>query len=161
MAYIVARNGGMLELRESHSTPAGPRSRTLANFRILTPETIEQARRRSSKNIDAKELRKAARRAGAPVADPPPDRSAGELLAQLAEGHRPRPLLARLLASALSADAGGDQPTDSERAAAAWVTASPQRRGEALRDLLLLTDWLPRSATRTHLRFPRISSQAA
>ncbi len=175
MAYIVARKNGMWEIRESHSTPAGPRSRTLATFKTLTPEAIERARERSRKDLHATELRKAARRAGAPVAAQPSDRSAGELLTQLAEGHGPRPLLAQLLANALSANisvtlspderttpsADEGQLTDSERAAGAWVAATPERRGEALRDLLLLTDWLPRSATREQLHFPRISSRAA
>jgi hypothetical protein len=175
MAYIIARNSGMWEIRESHSTPAGPRSRTLATFKTLTPEAIERARERSRKDLHATELRKAARRAGAPVAAQPSDRSAGELLTQLAEGHRPRPLLTRLLANALSADASRalapdgrttpptdeEQLTDSERAAGAWVAATPERRGEALRNLLLLTDWLPRATTREQLQFPRISSQAA
>jgi hypothetical protein len=123
----------------------------------LTPETIARAQARSSKDLDASELRQAARQAGAPVAAPPSDRSAGELLTQLADGQRPRPLLARLLVQALSADGG--QPTDNLQAAAAWITASSERRGEALRDLLLLSDYLPRTRTREHPRFPRIASR--
>ncbi|HEY5192826.1 MAG TPA: hypothetical protein VIJ39_02995 [Solirubrobacteraceae bacterium] len=157
MAYIVDRGAGAWEIRESHTTGAGPRSRTLATFRTLTPETIEHALARSSKSLDATKLRQAARRAGAPVTVPPSDRSAGELLAQLAEGQRPRPLLARLLAQALSAH--GRQPTDNAQAAAAWITASRERRGETLRDLLLLADHLPRIGTRERIHFPRIVSR--
>src|SRR6202035_6029993 len=104
MAYFVTRDSGAWEIRESHNTDAGPRSRTLATFRTLTPEVIERARARSTKDLDAAELRKTARRIGAPVAAPTPDRAAGELLASLATGHRPRPLLARLLMKSLSAD---------------------------------------------------------
>jgi hypothetical protein len=157
MAYIVARKSGAWDIRESHATDAGPRSRTLATFRVLTPEVIERAQTRSIKGLDARELRRAAQRAGATVAAPPSDRSAGELLTQLMEGHRPRPLLARLLVKALSADEHG--PTDNAEAAAAWILASPERRGETLRDLLLLGDRLPRRNTGERARFPRIASR--
>lgn len=156
MAYVVARKTGAWEIRESHSTAAGPRSRTLASFRTLTPAVIERARARSSKDLDVEELRKAARRAGAPVLTPGSDTAAGELLGEIAAGRRPRPLLARLLVQALSSDE--NQPTDNAQAAAAWIAASPERRGETLRDLLLLTDHLPRPARRERARFPRIAS---
>jgi hypothetical protein len=158
MAFVLDRGGGKWEMRESYTTPEGPRSRTLATFRTLTPDTIAHAQARSSKDLDASKLRQAARRAGAPVTAPPSDRSAGELLSQLAEGRRPRPLLARLLIQALSQDGG--QPEDNLQAAAAWITASSERRGETLRDLLLLSDYLPRARTREHERFPRIASRA-
>ena len=158
MAFVLDRGAGTWEIRESHTTEAGPRSRTLATFRTLTPARIAHAQARSSKDLDASELRHAARRAGAPVESPPSDRSAGELLTQLAEGQRPRPLLARLLVQALSADRG--QPIDNLQAAAAWITASSERRGETLRDLLLLSDYLPRARTREGgRRFPRIASR--
>lgn len=156
MAYVVARKTGAWEIRESHSTATGPRSRTLASFRTLTPAVIERARARSSKNLDGDELRKAARRVGAPVVTPGSDTAAGELLAEIAAGRRPRPLLTRLLVQALSSDE--NQPTDNAQAAAAWISASPERRGETLRDLLLLTDHLPRRAQRERIRFPRIAS---
>ncbi|HEY5285568.1 MAG TPA: hypothetical protein VIJ50_00510 [Solirubrobacteraceae bacterium] len=158
MAFVLDRGAGTWEIRESHTTAAGPRSRTLATFRTLTPETILHAQARSSKDLDASQVRQAARRAGAPVAAPPSDRSAGDLLTQLAEGRRPRPLLARLLVQALSADGG--QPTDNLQAAAAWITATSERRGETLRDLLLLSDYLPHTRKREHRRFPRIASRA-
>ena len=157
MAYVVARKTGAWEIRESRSTDAGPRSRTLASFRSLTPEVIARAIERSTKSLDADELRKAARRAGAPVATAVPDRAAGDLLSELAAGHRPRPSLARLLVKALSAD--GTRPTDNAEAAAAWIAASPERRGETLRDLLLLVDHLPKARTPERGRFPRIASR--
>ncbi|HEX8959922.1 MAG TPA: hypothetical protein VF770_08880, partial [Solirubrobacterales bacterium] len=73
MAFIVPKKKGTWEIRESRSTPAGPRSTTLATFRELSDEVIEQARRRASKPLDAKELRQAALRAGAPLAEPAVD----------------------------------------------------------------------------------------
>jgi hypothetical protein len=159
MTYFVPRSTGAWEVRESYSTEAGPRSRTLATFRSLTPEVVERARARSTKLLDADELRKAARRAGAPVAAAAPNRAAGDLLSQLAAGHRPRPLLARLLAKALSAEGG--QPTGNAEAAAAWIAASPARRGDTLSDLLLLVDHLPRTRIPERARFPHISSRPA
>jgi hypothetical protein len=159
MAYIVARKTGAWEIRESRNTDAGPRSRTLAGFRSLTPEVIERAQARAAKRVDADELRKAARRAGAPVAVASSDRAAGDLLSQLAAGNRPRASLARLLVKSLSAE--GSQPTDNAEAAAAWIAASPERRGETLLDLLLLVDHLPRARTPKRGRFPRIASRPA
>jgi hypothetical protein len=157
MAFVTARGNAGWEIRESHLTEAGPRSRTLATFTTLTPEIVERARERSAKPIDAAELRRAARRAGAPVSPPPGDRASAELLAELAAGRTPRPALARLLLDALQADAS--KPTDNAQAAAAWITATPRRRGDTLRDLLLLVDRLPSVHRRERPRFPRIQSR--
>lgn len=159
MAYIVARKTGAWEIRESHNTNTGPRSRTLAGFRSLTPEVIERAQGRAKKRLDADELRKAARRAGAPVAIASSDRAAGDLLSEVAAGNRPRASLARLLVKALSAEE--TKPTDNAEAAGAWIAASPERRGDTLRDLLLLVDHLPRARTPERGRFPRIASRPA
>jgi hypothetical protein len=162
MAYVVPRKGGMFELRESHATPAGPRSRTLASFSELTAEAIERAQARATRTLDVNALRQAARRAGAPVAAADSDRAAAELLGELANGRAPRPPLRRLLRSML----GDDTPeargaTDNARAAAAWLSASPARRGKALEDLLLLADSLPQRRRESKMRFPRIESSVA
>jgi len=165
MAYVVARRSGSWEIRESRATPSGPRARTLATFRALTPEVLEHARTRSTGALDAQELRRAALRVGAPVSAGAADRAAGELLAELGAGRGPRPALRRLLMDALqddgSASAPGHRASDSARAAAAWVTATPQRRGETLWDLLLLTDRLPPARAGASRRFPRIQSRPA
>jgi hypothetical protein len=157
MAYVVARRGGTWEMRESHTTPAGPRSHTLASFRVLTPEVIERAGARASKPLRAEDLRGAARRAGAPIAPSSPNRAAGELLAELAHGRRPRPALRGLLLAALGVQRDG--LSANARAAGAWIGATPSQRGEALRDLLLLTDRLPPGRSLTRPRFPRIHSE--
>jgi hypothetical protein len=159
MAYVVARPSRQWELREARSTVAGPRSRTLATFTTLTPEVLEHARARSSQPLHARELRRVALRAGAPVANSAPDQAAGELLAKLADGQRPRPTLRRLLLDAL--EPGSAVVSDSARAAARWVTASQRERGETLRDLLLLADRLPPRRTPPHARFPRVRSTPA
>jgi hypothetical protein len=159
MAYIVPRAGGAWEIRESHTTPSGPRSRTLATFRTLTPEAIARAQTRAGRPLEAGELRQAARRAGAPLAPPVGDRAAGELLAELAAGRWPRPALARLLVESLQAER--TSPAGSAQAAAAWIGASPRKRGDALRDLLALVDHLPHRERPERPRFPRIESRVA
>ncbi len=159
MAYVVARRSGTWEVRESRSTTAGPRSRTLATFRTLTPEVLALARTRAFTPFDPHELRKAALRAGAPVASSDADRDAGELLAELAGGRRPRPVLVRLLRDALQP--GSATLSDSAHAAARWATATSQQRGETLRDLLLLADRLPPARRAPQQRFPRLRSTPA
>lgn len=155
--YVIPRKNGAWELRESTSTAAGPRSRTLASFRTLTADVIERTRARASRPVEASEVRRAAVRAGAPVALGDADRAAAELLAQAGRGRLPRQALQALLADALGF-AHAEPPSESARAAAAWIAASARERGETLRDLLLLADRLPAPRTPTRRSFPRISS---
>ena len=154
MAYIVRRRTGGWEIRESHMTPRGPRSNTLASFQTLTPEVICKAQARSARALDREELRTAAARAGAPIAPEPSDRATSELLAELAAGRRPRPVLGRLLLDLLQDRR--DSSSDSALAATMWIGATPQQRGDALRDLLLLADRLPVRMRQRRLQFPRI-----
>jgi hypothetical protein len=156
MAFIVPHRSGTWEIRESRTTPAGPRSRTLASFRTLTPEVVERARARSSKPLNPHDLHRAAARVGAPIAASPSDRAAGELLAQLTAGRPPRPVLRRLLLDVLQDRR--DRSFDSAQAAAAWIGATLPRRGEALRELLLLADRLPATRRPPQLGFPPIHS---
>lgn len=156
MAFAVARRSGGWELRESRSTRAGPRAQTLASFRVLTPEVVERARERAGGSLSAVDIRRAATRAGAPIAPIAPNAAAAALLAELAVGHQPSVAVQRLLVDALpSAEAA---PSDSERAAARWIAASLEERGAALRDLLLLADRLPSSSRSAAIRFPRLES---
>ncbi|HEY2768659.1 MAG TPA: hypothetical protein VGI76_10390 [Solirubrobacteraceae bacterium] len=161
MAFIVARQPGTWEIRESRATSAGPRSYTLASFHVLTAEVIRKAQTRSSKPLDHARLRLAAARAGAPIDSEPGDHAAGELLAELAMGRRPRALLRRLLLDALEDEHEHKRSSDSARAAAIWISATPQQRGVALRDLLLLADRIPRRRRPPTLSFPPIHSTAA
>jgi hypothetical protein len=160
MTYVVRRPGGAWEIRESRTTPAGPRGRTLATFRTLTQEVVEHARERSSRPLREKKLRELAVRAGAPVAARSPNQAAGELLAELAGGSRPRPAIRRLLLDAIDPGASA-RVSDSARAAARWIAVSPAQRGETLRDLLLLADRLPAARAAPPQRFPRIDSARA
>ena len=178
MAYVTARQNGTWEIRESTSTPAGPRSRTLASFRTLSDEVIEHARARAEKSLSTDDVRDAARRAGAPVDLATADRAAGDLLRELADGREPHPILRALLIDALQEGPPtrlGEKPQSSDRqpraadvlpfetphnarASAAWLTRTPTERARALNDVLDLADQFPRSRAERmkRERFPRL-----
>jgi hypothetical protein len=163
MAFVVPTKPGRYEIRESAQTPKGPRSRTLASFRELDSGVIEEARAKAAKAIDAAELRKAARRVGAPVARPPVDRAARELIAELGKGRTPSPTLRRMLLDLLRDGARDDARQsprqEAEHGVAEWMAVSPRERGKALVHLLLLTDALPHGGRRKKpLRYPRLDS---
>jgi len=167
MAYVVGTKRGRFEIRESRLTEAGPRSRTLASFAELDREAIEKAQERAEGPLDVEELRKAAARAGAPVAGEPVDDAARETLRLIANGDRPDPMLRRLLLDALRGQGRGEEPgpapaqplvSAAARAAAEWIGAGADRRGEALRDLLLLGDALPVHIRSDEIGFPRLRS---
>lgn len=166
MAFIVPTKHGRFEIRESASTLRGPRSRTLVSFRELDNAVIEKARSRAAKDLDAVELRRAARKAGAPIARTPVDRAARELIAELAKGRRPDPTLRHMLLDLLrNGYADGSKPSPENEAGyavAEWIAASPVERGKALVDLLLLADALPHGGRKGKpLRFPRLDSTRA
>jgi hypothetical protein len=161
MAFVVPTKRGSFEVRESRTTPAGPRSRTLVTFREMSDEVIEKARSRAAKPPSAEQLRVAAARAGAPLSGPPVDRAARETLRLVAGGERLDPMLRRLLLDALSPqEERGRSATvsDAARSATQWIGASPERRGEALRDLLELADALPIRIRSEEIGFPRLKS---
>jgi hypothetical protein len=164
MAYVVETKRGY-EIRESRSTPKGPRSRTLATFKELSEEVIEKARDRAAKAPEPAELREAAIRVGAPLAEEPVDRAAREMLRLLAGGAAIDPMLRRLLLDALGGverrASGTGSPaavSDAARAASQWIGASLKRRGAALVDLLGLADALPFEIRSEEIDFPRLSS---
>jgi hypothetical protein len=159
MAYVVQTRSGGWEIRESRSTDAGPRSRTLATFSLLDDDALQLAISRATGEVDANELREAALRAGAPFAESPSDEAARDLLAELSGGRRPRRALRRLLADALRSDAV--EVSDAARSAAPWVAATPAQRAQALHDLLLLADALPARGRDDRPRFPRLRSSPA
>jgi len=165
MTYVVPKKNRAFEVRESRSTPDGPRSRTLATFRELTEETIEKARARAVNPPSRDELRAAALRAGAPVAGSPVDETARDLLRLLANGSRLDPMLKRLLLDALEREDRGDRPadpranvSDTARSATEWMGASPRERSKTLYDLLELADALPVRPRPHEIGFPRLRS---
>jgi hypothetical protein len=156
MPSVIANGSDRWEVRESVSTAAGPRSRTLATFVQLTPDVVERAVARASTGFAPEDLRRAALRAGAPVAAPPADRAAITLLAAVRSGAPPRPGLQRLVRETLRDDLA--PPSDAARSAAVWVGIDALQRGEALRDLLLLADALPSPRRAQQSDFPRLAS---
>lgn len=163
MAFVVASKQGGFEVRESRSTPKGPRSHTLVSFRELTDEVIRKAREKAANPPSPEELRRSARRAGAPVARPPVEQAARELIAELARGRRLDPNLHRILSELLQRgyrENGDPSPAnEAARAVAIWMAATPEARGKALVDLLLLADALPSGKRKGKpLRFPRLIS---
>lgn len=152
-------------MRESHSTPAGPRSRTLVSFNEMTDQVIAKARERAAKKPSVDHLRRAAVRAGAPVSGAAVDGSARETLRRMANGEQLDPMLRRLLADAVSRESNGDRAADSSttvsdsaRAATGWIGAGLSQRGDALRDLLELADALPLRIPPNEIGFPRLRS---
>jgi len=155
MAYVVSRPNGTWEARESERTPDGPRSRTLATFRVLTPEVEEKVRARSKGAFDVGSFRRRARRAGAPVGTEA-DRVAAQLVRAMSRGERPSRPLRTFIADDL--ESGSGLPHQIERMKR-WAVASPRERGEALIELLGVGDALPpRAREPERERFPRISS---
>jgi len=165
MAYVVATKPGRYEVRESVGTPKGPRSRTLTSFRELTAETVNKAQAKAEKPPAAAELTRMALRAGAPVRGSELDKAASETLRRIARGEQPDPKLRRLLIDALSDQDPGSRPSkstsvisDAARAAGQWVGVGSEDRGNALRELLELTDALPARPRPHEIGFPRLRS---
>lgn len=156
MAFVVARRDGRFEIRESVATPRGPRARTLATFRELSDETLEHAEARATSPFDRDRVALRALELGAPRSAGATARLGWRLLAELESGHDVPPVLAGALATRLAH--GAAVPPDTLGPLSDWFGASPQERGDALRDLLRLTDRIPRRPPRRGRRFPRIAS---
>lgn len=163
MAYLARRPAGRFDIRESVTTPDGPRSHTLASFRgALTPEVLDEAQRRASKPFDSVRLEARALELGVPVTERREHRAARDLLAALHSGAPIDPLLASLLKQMLDGLPAVPVPP-LLREVAEWVGADDAMRGAALRDLLRLSDRIVRSRrgvrTRPQLPFPRFRSR--
>ena len=149
MAFVTANRNGTFEVRESRSTPKGPRSRTLASFRELDEATIRKVIDRAERKPTREELIEAALRAGASLAPAPVEAAARALLRSLARGETLRSRNRRLLLDALNGES---------RQAAEWLDVPLAERGEAGRDLLLLVDATPLRRRPDKSSFPRIDS---
>ncbi len=160
MAYVVERPGGRYEIRESSATPKGPRSRTLASFRVLTDEVLDHAESRSAGAFDRERIWRRAGELGAPRRRVSvTSRLARDLIAHVRRGDRPSPVLA----SALKAELGRTrrEVPDSVEPMLDWLDAGPERRGRALRDLLRLAGRIPRRRRARRPAFPRIVTPGA
>jgi hypothetical protein len=149
MAFVTPVRNGAFEVRESRATPDGPRSRTLASFRELDEATIAKVIERAENPPTREDLLQAALGAGATVAVSPVDGAARDLLRSLARGETPSPMHRRLLLEALDGDSVQ---------AAEWLGVPAVERGEALEQLLLLTDAVPIRRRPATIDFPRLDS---
>lgn len=156
MAFVVVRRDGRFEIRESISTPNGPRARSLATFRELTDSVLDRAEANAIRPFDRGQVERRAITAGASRDTRDVARRAHALLADLHAGHRLPSILAGALALELT-DAGSPLP-DSLPPLSDWLGASPRQRGDALRDLLRVTDKIPQRPQRRRRSFPRLSS---
>jgi hypothetical protein len=156
MTFVVARRDGRFEIRESVATPRGPRARTLATFRELSDEVLDRAQSRATTPFDRERVDLRALQLGAPRSVGATARLGWRLLADLESGHDVPPVLAGALANRLAGRAVATPDTFAPLSD--WFGASLQERGDALRDLLRLTDRIPRRPPRRGKRFPRIAS---
>jgi hypothetical protein len=159
MAYLHVRRNGRVDIREAHSTPRGPRSRTLASFRPpLTDEHLDRAESAAARPFDRAAIVARARRLGVAVAHPSADLAAHRLIARLRSGAPLDPLLAGVLRERLERIASGPVADDLADVIE-WLGASDSERGRALRDVLRLYDTIVRSraplAEPEVRRFPR------
>jgi len=162
MAYLVRRGTGRVEIRESRSTPKGPRSRVLASFAgALTPEVLERAAARAERPFDRRVLARRARAAGIAVEERSHEPEARALLARLRRGAPLDPVLAAALRRELQRQPEAPVPEELAEVSG-WIGASAEDRGAALRQLLDLYGRVAGSRRlrreRARRRFPRFSS---
>lgn len=163
MAFLVRRGPGRVEIRESHATPKGARSRVLASFSgALTPDVLDRAEANATRPFDRARLVRRARALGLRVAERSREPEARALLARLRRGGPLDPALAASLRRALGS--GGEEPVpEALEDVAEWIGASRAERGRALRELLDLYDDVVRNRpprrTRDREEFPRFSSE--
>jgi hypothetical protein len=67
VAYVVGRQKGRFEIRESLHTPDGPRAHSLAGFAVLSDAVLAKAAQRAQRPFDAAAVLASGRRAGAPT----------------------------------------------------------------------------------------------
>jgi hypothetical protein len=150
MTYLYLRKSGRVEIREAHSTPRGPRSRTLASFRgALTDEHLDRAESASTRPFDREALLRRAAELAVPIERASADSDARSLVARLRSGARLDPVLAGALREQLDDRASAPVP-DELADVIEWIGASDHERGLALRDVLRLYDTIARSRDKVH-----------
>ncbi len=159
MTFVVARRDCRFEIRESVSTPQGPRARTLATFRAVNDTVLDLAERRAERPFDRRKVEAKALAVGASRDTREAVRLAHSLLEDLHLGRSLPPVLAAALARRLAGT--GTPLPDSLPPLDDWIGSTPRERGDALRDLLRLTDLLPPGRRRRGKVFPRLASTRA
>ncbi|HRC06764.1 MAG TPA: hypothetical protein PLV41_01015 [Miltoncostaeales bacterium] len=156
MAFVVCRADGRFEIRESVHTAHGPRARTLATFRTLDDGVLDHAEGRALRPFDREVVIARAAARGAEYVAPDALALAGRLMRAIAVGGQVPPVIAQALRHQLGPDAS--PLPDSIPPLFDWMGRSSSDRGDALRDLLRMTDRLPPPRRRRQRRFPRIQS---
>lgn len=162
MAYLVRRSPTRIEIRESRSTPKGPRSHVLASFpEALTADVLEGAAANAARPFDAASLTSRARAMGIPVLERSREPEAHALLSRLRRRDPIDPVLLACVRRALAKLPESSIPESLEEVSE-WIGASTAQRGEALRELLDLYGRITRSRpsrrSRPRQAFPRFSS---
>lgn len=157
MPTLVERSDGRFELRESVWTARGPRSRTLATFRELTPEVIDHAVGRATTPVDRESIVERAGQAGLHVKRV---LGASEAAALIGRARREGlwPSLAAAIQEVIGELATGPLP-DHLEAIVDWLGVGDKERGEALLDLLRVADRIERSRSgpvRGELEYPSL-----
>ena len=165
MAYLYVRKTGRVEIREAHTTPRGPRSRTLVSFKgALTDAHLDRAESASTRVFGRAAIRARAEKLGVPIERASADSHAHALLAQLRSGARLDRVLVSVLRERLDECAATPVPSELVDVIE-WLGASDHERGRALRDVLRLYDQIARSrdpvAEPEAARFPRFDVRPA
>lgn len=159
MAFVTRRADGRFEIRESRTTSRGPRARTLVTFRAIDDSVLDRAEACAHGRFERDALRRRATELGAPEGGSAAQSAGRRLLAELGRGRRPSPAVVRLLTRGLdSAERNEQGGAEGLAGALGWIDATPDARGRALRELLLLVDRLPTRSRSRRPRFPRIAS---
>lgn len=159
MAFVIARRDGRYEIRESVSTPKGPRARTLATFHALSDDVLDHAESRATTRFDRAHIVAKAAAVDVPAEERSTAQVGWDLLVRLGGAHQLPPALAAALAARLTSSPDAAMP-DTLPPLLDWLGVGLQERGEALRDLLRLTDRIPSRGERRRRAFPRIASAA-
>ncbi|MCL4686764.1 hypothetical protein KJ059_18650 [Myxococcota bacterium] len=165
MAYLVRRSPDRTEIRESHATPRGPRSRVLASFSgPLTHRALARAAERALRPFDHDAIMRRARALRIPVREHSGEPEARALLSRLRRRDPLDPSLAAALRHALAQQPDAPIPEPLAEVSE-WIGASLAERGAALCELLDLYGRIAasreprRRRTPERARFPRFSSQ--
>lgn len=163
MAYLVKRPRERVEIRESVSTPAGPRARMLASFvGVLRPETLEEAAREATRPFDPDAICTKAKSLGIPVIERRDEPELRAAIARLRADDPVDPVLLAALRDALGQHDALPVPEDSVDVVE-WIGTSEAARAEALRGLLRASDRIvharPTRPSREEKVFPRFSSR--
>jgi hypothetical protein len=155
MATVIRNRRGDFEIRESFRTAYGPRSRTLATFKLLDDDVLARAASAAQRPFDRAAVRLAALRAGASEAESAVEAAARILLRELDRNRPIRPALVAALREALASRPSADV-AGIGHSATDWAADDPLR-GRMTEQLGDLVDALPPHERGGEPAFPRLA----